>query len=342
MSGMRPLAALLLLLASCSSSIGDSPAGTPDGRPITFRSPPESKVGSGSAPGCEGVAARGECRDGTLVFCDLEVGKAKKVDCTATRETCAESVSRGAACIGHGESDPNPSASGSPCTSANVSEAGFCTSDGAAKYCDTTGESPKVRTWKCADNNKSCVAAGEPGACAEHTFCCGGEETTDCGSLTFEGVCEGEVAKWCGTDGVQQKLNCAARGQLCVKDDCASGNYCCGATEDTAECQELGYEGVCLTDSTVRYCAGDMNTDIREFTCADGFHCREDEYGAECREKHEEQPDQCAEVNGPDGICDGDTLKYCLGGVYKEKDCTVSARSCEVGTCLSGMANCCE
>lgn len=402
----------MILLAGCTSQIGESPQGTEDRRPIEFREPPKSKEGSGTAPGCEGVAARGECRGGTLVFCDLKVGKAKKVDCKATGDTCIENASRGAACSSVAEKDPNPKAAESPCTGSNVSEAGFCTSAGVATYCDTKGDKPKVVEWKCADDNKTCTPAGTAGSCNDGTYCCGtaAEEASasidECGSLDFAGVCDGSTAKWCNAGKVKTR-DCAGLGQRCQEDGAcgAEGAWCCGESdapdtgcdglgfagectgdaslkycyegevetmtcgagktcqvggtgatcvttssttdEPTAECQQLGFDGICTDSKTIRYCPGTKDSEIKDLTCTGTATCKVGSEagcapGANCCEP-KSSAEQCEAVNNADGTCDGNMLKYCTQGVYKERDCgekTCMSYSCTGGT--EEWAECCE
>ncbi len=391
---MRYLALLTILFAACGGDIGENVDGTVDARPIDYRDPPDDpKEGSGTAEGCDGVTARGECDQGSAVYCDLDRGRIRKVDCQALGQNCILDTARGAVCK---KLEEDPGGGSSACTDTGISETGFCTAAGEAVYCDTSGDTPVTRTWNCGDVNKTCAV----GDCATGAFCCGGETPTevDCPATgyDFDGVCEGEVAKWCSpTTGLHEK-NCSDLGQRCEVDTCATGAYCCGeATGSTpeaecaqlgydgickdnltvrfcfndeileatcsgtktcqenacmsgagcceppaaSECTTIGYDGVCKDENTVRFCAGDTDAEIEEITCDTGETCQVDEDGfAECAEV----VDPCANL-GPVGECVGDTLRYCLtSSGLTETDCTTTNQTCQVDTCFSGFASCCD
>ena len=404
MMGMRNFALLIILLAAgCSTSIGDSQEGTVDARPIDFRETPDEKEGTGTAPGCDGITARGECQQGTAVYCDLERGRKRTVDCQALGQDCILDIGRGAVCKSLQEDTGTGSGAESPCTDTGISEIGFCTADGTAVYCDTSGTEPVTRTWDCGSVNKVC-AVGQAD-CATGAFCCGDgtepdpEPVTDCGTVDFNGSCEGDTATWCSPTQGLQTLDCAADNKRCEVDTCATGAYCCGATaeatpeqlmcaelglagecnaDNTAatyclfdeiitstctgtkvcevdtcgfgavcceppadppanECTTIGYAGVCKDETTVRFCVGTEDEDIIEFSCTDGKTCQVDESGdANCREV----VDPCADLDAV-GVCEGNTLRYCIGDNLTETDCGLTNKMCEVDTCLTGMANCC-
>lgn len=401
-TSMRHLALLAILLAGCSSTIGESSEGTADARPIDFREPPEPKEGSGTRPGCEGVTARGECQQGTAVYCDLDRGRLRQVDCEALGQNCIVDIGRGAVCKTVEEDTGEGSGAASACSDTGISETGFCSSEGAAVYCDTSGAAPVTRTWDCASEGMTCGV----GECAEGAFCCGGtspEEGPDCGSLDFLGTCDGDTARWCDPNEGPKDKDCAATGQRCEVDTCAFGAFCCGEVTDTgggtseaAECAALGFEGECSDNLTVRFCSSD---EIVEVTCSGTRTCQVDACinGAGCCEPPADPPANecgtlgfegectadgevrfcdgttdddivqfscatdttcqidvcgdgaycCPEVDPCDGldavgVCDGDTLKYCTNGNYTETDCTTDGKTCQVDTCFSGFANCCE
>ncbi len=400
---MRLYALLVVLLAGCSTTIGESPQGTADARPIDFREPPEPKEGSGTAPGCEGVTARGECQDGMAVYCDLERGRLRKVPCEDAGQNCILDVARGAVCQKLDEEDTGSgSGAASACTDTGISETGFCTSAGAAVYCDTTGSAPVTRSWDCASAGMTCGV----GQCADGAYCCGDAATPppagQCGSLDFNGICENGTAKWCDpVSGVKTK-NCTAIGQRCEEDTCATGAYCCGAVTDggttpESECAQIGFAGVCSNNKTVRYCfqdqiqnatcsgnktcqvdkcmpgagccdpvttpppvnecttigfdgicpdantirfcTGTTDADIVQFTCPTNKSCQVDKCGtgAFCCDN----VDPCANLDAV-GECVGDTLRYCTSGTLHESNCAATGKSCEVDTCFSGFAECCN
>lgn len=399
---MPRFALLILVLASCSTSNGKSQDGAADARPIDYRETPEPKDGTGTSPGCDGITARGECQQGSAVYCDLDRGRKRSVDCEALGQNCILDIGRGAVCKSV-EQEPGGITTDSACKDTNISETGFCTSTGTAVYCDTTGDEPVTKTWDCGSIGKAC-AVGQDG-CATGAFCCGDGTTpepefVECpAGLDFDGVCEGDSAQWCDEALGLQVRDCAGENKRCEVDTCATGAFCCGATSEATpaqqmcaeiglagscsadntvasyclgeeivtdtcadgkvcevdtcgygayccepqaapanECTTIGWDGICKDDTTVRFCVGTEDTDILEFTCDEGETCQVDEDGAaNCAEVI----DPCATLDTA-GVCDGDFLRYCLGKDLTEIDCTATSQTCQVDTCLSGMANCCE
>lgn len=363
---------LCVVLSACTSSSADR-GPSPDARPIVFRNPPEVKEGSGSAAGCEGVTAHGECQDGVAISCDIDRGLLQRVDCKALGEACVLDTARGAVCADFG-----PGGS-SPCGDTGVSEEGFC-SGTTAVYCDTSGSSPVTRTWNCELSGMSCRIS----ECADGAFCCDGAAATSCGALTFDGVCDGDVARWCGPTG-PKSLDCAAQGQTCQIDVCAQGAYCCGSTSDADQCAQIGWDGVC-SNNTVQFC---FDGNVIEHECTDGKTCQVDscQSGAACCNPPAQ--DECSQIGwagvcdgntvrfcagqdileiacgaeetcqvdacgsganccadpcatvGATGTCDGDVLTFCLGGEVTDIDCAADGKSCEVDSCVAGLAECC-
>jgi hypothetical protein len=345
---MRYFALLAILLAGCSSKIGNPQEGTTDARPIDFRDPPEPKEGSGTSPGCEGVTARGECQQGSAVYCDLDRGRLRRVDCEALGQNCILDISRGAVCKSLEEQDTGSgSGAASQCSDTGISENGFCTTAGEAVYCDTTGTEPVTRTWDCAAAGKTCAV----GDCAEGAFCCGEGTTTPEGGmcaasgLDFNGVCDGDTAKWCSEFSGPQEKSCSDLGQRCEVDTCATGAFCCGDIDTGGsmtpeeECAALGFEGVCSDDLTVRYCFAE---EIQEVTCSGTRTCQVDACinGAGCCEPAVAPVTEC-ETIGFDGVCEDGLLKFCL-----DEEDGVEEVTCDEGTACEvdeeGFAECVE
>lgn len=343
---MRFLAVVLVFLAGCSTTIGESPKGTADARPIDFRDPPEPKEGSGTSPGCEGVTARGECQQGTAVYCDLERGRLRRVDCEALGQNCILDIARGAICQSLDEQDTGEgSGAASACTDTGISETGFCTTAGSAVYCDTAGAQPVTKTWDCTAAGMTCGV----GDCATGAYCCGGTSQPpagQCGTLDFNGICDNGTAKWCDPVTGPKEKNCTAAGQRCESDTCATGAYCCGTVGGgpaVDECAQIGYAGVCSTDKNVRFCFQD---EILNATCSGNKTCQVDACmpGAGCCAPPTAPPvNECTTI-GIAGVCpDANTVRFCLGttaaDIY-EFSCT-GGQSCQVNVCGNG-AYCCD
>jgi hypothetical protein len=337
--GRQVIFTIAIGLAACNtgpSGPGDGEPGA-DASPIKVKTPPQPKEGTGTNDACEGVTARGECREGVAVYCDLQREAIRKIDCKAQSRDCLVDSGRGAICkelAGSGAPPPDPS---SECES-GVTPAGFCTGT-TAVWCDET--SKQTVAWDCATENLTC----QTNACRDGSYCCtadGGDPpstgdggtTDECNGLDFDGVCDGDVAKWC-QNGKPQQLDCNGLDKRCEVDTCAQGAFCCGSTT-TSECDQLGLEGEC-NGNTLRFC---LSGNIFEASCVGSDTCQEDTCfsGAACCPPTE--LDECQTL-GFDGVCDGETVRYCDGEQIIEYDC-LSNEACEVDTCFSGGAECCE
>lgn len=341
--GRQVIFTFVIGLAACNTGPSDGGTGPgADAAPIKVKTPPQPKEGTGSVDACNGVTARGECQDGVAVYCDLQREAIRKIDCKAQSRDCIVDSGRGAICktlSDDGAPPPDPS---SLCDS-GVTAAGFCTGT-TAVWCDESAK--QTVAWDCATEGLTC----QTDTCRDGSFCCtadggdppnqgGGDGTTDeCNGLDFNGTCDGEVAKWC-ENGQPQELDCGAiDGKRCESDTCATGAFCCGDTSGGAgnECDQLGLEGEC-SGNTLRYCS--LGT-VVEFECTGNNTCQKDACfsGAACCPPTE--LDECTQL-GFDGVCDNGTVRYCDGENIIEYDCLAN-EACEVDTCFSGGAECCE
>ena len=311
-----------LVIGLVAGACGGSPQGSEevaDAAPIMLKRLPQSKQGTGTLEACDGTTARGECRDGVAVFCDLQREQLSSVRCRDMGRECIVDAARGAQCAKKAEPE----------------EIDSCT-DGVARWMDD--ETDVVQQWDCEGEDLVC---GED-VCVHGAFCCTVDgdlpyelefededlqlEDDGCGDIDFEGVCDGEIARWCG-DGLQE-LDCASRGQRCVENDCADGAYCCGesAVEEVDECLMLGLDGICTEEGKVRFCPGHA---VEEYKCDAGQTCQVGacSTGAECCDPPV-VVDECATL-GYQGECAGDTSRWCLGGQVKERDCAAEGMKCE-------------
>jgi len=68
-----------------------------------------------------------------------------------------------------------------------------------------------------------------------------GGGSAGCGSITYEGKCQGDVLTWCEA-GALQKADCAAKGKTCGYQDASVGYNCiaqatgCGSLDDKGKC----------------------------------------------------------------------------------------------------------
>ena len=305
-----------------ASSCGGNPQASEevaDAAPIRLKRLPQSKQGTETAKACDGTTARGECRDGVAVVCDLQREQLSSVPCRDMGRECVVDAARGARCEGKIEAQ----------------EIDSCT-DGVARWKDS--ETEVVQQWDCEAEGLVC----QSDVCIQGAFCCTTDgdlayelefedddlvlEDDGCGDIDFEGICDGEIARWCG-DGLQER-DCAAKGQRCLINECADGAYCCGETvvEEDDVCQGVSMSGICTESGSVRFCTGQF---VAEYKCSSGQTCQVGacSTGAECCDPPV-VVDECAEL-GYQGKCDSGTSRWCVGGKIKEHDCTADGMVCE-------------
>jgi hypothetical protein len=188
-----------------------------------------------------------------------------------------------------------------PMCASGVTYRGYCASasgNGAsdtAIWCDpSTGQTLVV---DCAARGQTCAIDG----CADGAYCCDAatigpdmamspDTTQECTTLGYAGQCAAGHARWCSVSQLFD-IDCAARGQVCQVDGCASGAYCCDAPAtppgdppdlgSTSECDRLGIDGECQ-GNTARWCSGGQLIEIdcatrsqtcQVNTCATGAYC---------------------------------------------------------------------
>jgi agmatine deiminase len=126
----------------------------------------------------------------------------------------------------------------------------------------------------------------DPGdQCGPTALSCTG--TTGCGSITYQGCCDGEVLKWCENNALQT-IDC-------------SGNPSCG-WQASAGYYDCGTSGAADPSGTYpKNCGTTPPTDMGVPTDA--------------------PPTGCGNITY-EGCCDGETLKYCENNAIQTIDCT--------------------
>lgn len=199
----------------------------------------------------------------------------------------------------------------------DVGSAGACPDPDTVRFCDR-GE---LAEYNCT-NGESCQldACGVDGA-AE---CCPTPDP-ECETLGSVGECQGNMLRFC--DG-GQVIEFACDGSCNPMYD-ENGANC----DVSAECLEAGgQEGRCLDVNTLVYCDGE---DVQMLNCdAAGLECQEKtcaiDGGADCC-----TPLEC-ETLGFEGMCLGNLLRYCSGGILIEELCDTGCTSCgESGACCN-------
>lgn len=308
---------MAIAIAACGpTAVGPGGNGA-DAGAIIVKQPPV-KGGEGTAPACDGVTARGECRTDTAVTCDLASGTLRMVACGALGQKCVIDPDRGASCR----------APSDVLSCNDVDESGFCDTDDVAYWCDP---SAGLEWWDCAAEGKTC----QVDKCFMGAGCCPAATTPmTCGDLTLQGRCDGQTARFC-LNGSPVALDCGALGKSCRVNQCAEGAYCCEDADPT--CDTLGTAGEC-DGNVARFCT--LDGALREIPC--------DQYGKTCgfntcsRDAAACCSPTCGNV-GAEGLCVGDVLNFCESNQVKMTDCAQMGLRCvPPGSCTGFAGACCQ
>ncbi len=305
----------LIFVAGCERDPG---ARLPSGDPIVQMEPPNPSDDGATAPGCEGITESGTCRGAAAIYCNLETGTLRRSDCEVMQnQTCVVDSRRGAMCA----SPPD----GVPPDGLCEGDVGYWTKDDL------------ITRWDCGAEGSRCLVD----ACAEGAYCCD-DPADDC--------CSGADPECTNP---------------CPDEPPPPGDP---STPPPVEldCDKVGYAGVCVNAAMVARCVGDA---VSDYGCYNGYTCQVDTCRAgfaECCPPGQDgdtsnTPEGCdgldsggecvgdqlrycsggsvINVDGYAGLCDGNTLYYCIDDEVREEAC--GADSCEVDTCFPGGAECC-
>ncbi len=308
-------------------------------------------AGQCAAPGegeCGDITTLGECQGDTLVYCDdddtlvtvncavygLVCGPATDAageptgwnDCTlppACEPQCAASGACGPdGCGGScGTCLPGETCDATgrcavtdPC--ADMPAGGECAGS-LLRYCTASG----LVTLDCADFDEECVVDAVTGGANCQAPCtpnCTGRQcgADGCGGLC--GTCPAGTS--CTAAGLCEAPLCA--GYAGSDTECCRTNDPCGwAVDDYCDCEGLcPWDGVdcgCQPQCAGRECGADGCGGVCG-TCFAGTLC---DAAGQC-------VDPC-DVLPPEGVCEGNTLKFCDDGGYFEFDCTEYDATCQ-------------
>ncbi len=269
---------------------------------------------------CVSIDEKGLCDGTVLSWCDN--GQVEKRDCARQGKVCSQiDPEHGYTCVADA-STPKP-------TCDEVTEQGQCDGD-RLTFCSRG----KTRTVDCSRRGQTCVAEGERNTCGGTSV--GTPDT--CNGLTAEGVCDGDVLRFC-KGGQPGQYDCGSSGMSCQSNGA-------GANCEASACGEVTYEGEC-SGSTLKFCLDDAR--LIEVDCAT-------EYGLECGFADEDIGFVCQAADSGDscgdltfeGTCEGNTARWCENGVPQELDCAsadlvcgdVSLDGAQVKACVAEGTGC--
>ena len=170
----------------------------------------------GDDPACKGFTFAGCCAGSMLKYC--EEGTIKSSNCEAL-PSCGWNTDNGYYGCGEEENstDPSDEASGvCPDCTPNCAGVEACGSDGCGGACETCEEGAACFDEACCTpdcTDKTCGSDGCGGSCGEcesGLVCAQATGTCiedPCGTITFEGCCDGEMVKFC-ENGVYGEFDC--------------------------------------------------------------------------------------------------------------------------------------
>lgn len=201
---------------------------------------------------------------------------------------------------------------------------GICGECAGADTCTDDGLCVPVCVADCS--GKTCGldgCGGSCGACVDGSVCADGncEVINGCGSVSFQGKCEGSVVVWCEA-GALKNFDCASDSKLCGFTE-GIGFTCVANGNCIPQCSGKA----CGPDSCGGSCGG----------CAAGEQCGN---GGQC-----EPETECGDVTY-EGECDGSAVIWCDAGVLKSYDCTTQNKTCGYQlpagyTCIDGCVPLC-
>jgi hypothetical protein len=175
-------------------------------------------------------------------------------------------------------------------------------------WCDDDGT---ASSFDCANIEKNCDWIND-----EKGYNC--VDGPACGDLTYDGVCEGEVATWCTASGSIKTRDCAAEGLVCGWLDESYGYYC----KKPNACGDLTYQGACEDDVATWCDSGAVKTEdcsVHGQTCGwagtqSGYYCVD--------------VSDCGELSW-EGQCEGAEISWCdEAGKSQSKDCAAYGMAC--------------
>lgn len=194
----------------------------------------------------------------------------------------------------------------------SISSHGLCDGD-VAKRCHN-GE--KLIVENCASKNQVCEKLKDtPVQCVSKGS--GGE----CGGVTTEGTCNGQVLQRCINDGLMTMI-CGV-DQICVPASATSSAYCKDNGPDTG-CGSVTAKGTC-SSNVVQKC---VKNRIVATECDSNQVCVVDSSGAYC--KANDSDNKCGDVPAT-GICKGNSVEKCVDNAVVTSKCSAS-QICALGS----------
>jgi len=272
----------------------------------------------GSSQGCDGITYEGCCDGQLLKYC--ENGQLKQMNCGSQPQCGWDAQGGFYNCGTNGGSDPsgdNPKPCDGGCTPNCANKE--CGSDGCGGSCGTCDNGEACQSGQCVGctpdcTGKECGDDGCGGSCGtcQPGFGCQANKCVEqgggCGSVTYEGCCEGTVLKYCEND---ELVSGDCGGEGCGWNN-QSSYYDCGQTgSDPSGQHPKECDGGCTPDCAGKECGNDGCGGTCG-QCGPGENCQSNQCVA--------GPDNCQGITY-EGCCSGQQLQWCENGQLTGLDC---------------------
>ncbi len=223
----------------------------------------------------------------------------------------------------------------------NVTYEGYCDGDVAywCKYAGTASET--IAHYDCSQEGKTC------GLTSDGDYYCVEPSGGGCGSVTYEGYCDGNVLYWCDNPGTASETiarqDCSASDKVCGDD--GDGNYYCKESSG-GNCGNITSQGTCDGD-VLTYC---NDGELKTINCRSAYAVagRQTEYTCDWSSNYnsyscvidDDTGASCGTVSSA-GRCAGNNLEYCYQNTLHRLYCAEFGYVCGEDE-VNGGYNCIE
>jgi len=168
-----------------------------------------------------------------------------------------------------------------------------------------------------------------------------------CNGVTTNGECQQNVAVSCDIGrNALRRIDCTAQGKNCIR-EVGTGSACLSLDPDpngaNSPCTNtnISEQGYCTSDDVAVFCDTSATPITRTWNCKNqGKTCNNCPAGERCCGGDEPMGASCGAIDF-EGICEGETLRFCNDGILLVRDCAADGQVCN-DTCALGNFCCGE